>query len=301
MRRLTLLACAALAACLAPVRAQELNCTVKIIHSQVQGTNTSVFETLQEAISEFMNNTEWTDLQYTETERIDCTMNLTITKYDQSSDAFTGELLFQLSRPVYNSSYNSIVFSMKDENIDFTYKEYDPLEFNINIMDDNLTAILAYYAYLFIGLDLDTFSPLGGTDVLRNVETIVNNAQTLGGTGWKAFDDSRNRHAIINDYVETSMEPFRQMMYRYHRLGLDEMANNADRGRGIITECIALLKEAHENRPLSDLPAIFTDYKRDELVNIYKGHGTENEKNTVYETLADINASQSNYWGNIKK
>lgn len=281
--------------------AQELNCTVKIIHSQVQGTNTSVFETLEEAIGEFLNNTAWTELQYLEAERIACTMNFTITKYDPSTDAFTGELLFQLSRPVFNSAYNTIVFSMKDENIDFTYKEYDPLEFNINIMDDNLTAILAYYAYLFIGLDLDTFSPLGGTDVLRNVETIVNNAQTLGGTGWKAFDDSRNRHAIINDYMETSMEPFRQMMYRYHRLGLDEMPNNADRGRGVVTECISLLKEAHENRPLSDLPAIFTDYKRDEIVNIYKGHGTTTEKNSVYDILSDINASQSREWANIKK
>ena len=288
---------------LLPVSAasQELNCTVKIIHTQVQGTNTSVFETLEEAIGEFLNNQAWTENQYTETERIACTMNLTITQYDQSNDAFTGELLFQLSRPVFNSAYNSVVFSMKDENIEFTYKEYDPLEWNINIMTDNLTAILAYYAYLFIGMDMDTFSPLGGTEVLRQVETVVNNAQTLGGTGWKAFDDDRNRHAIINDYMESSMEPFRQMMYKYHRLGLDEMANNADRGRANITEAIELLKEAHENRPLSTLPQIFTDYKRDEIVNIYKGHGTEKEKTTVYDIVSDINASQSTQWANIKK
>ena len=282
-------------------RAQELNCTVKIIHTQVQGTNSSVFETLEEAIREFLNNRAWTENQYTETERIDCTLQFTITQYDQSSDAFSGELLLQLSRPVFNSSYNTVVFAMKDENVDFTYKEYDPLEWNINIMTDNLTALLAYYAYLFIGLDMDTFAPLAGTEVLRQVETIVNNAQSLSATGWKAFDDDRNRHAIINDYMESSMEPFRTMMYNYHRLGLDQMADNADRGRTNITEALQLLKEAHENRPLSALPQIFTDYKRDEIVNIYKGHGTDSQKNDVYDIVSDLNASQNTYWTNIKK
>ncbi len=233
--------------------------------------------------------------------KIDCSLNITIKKYDESSNLFTGELLFQSSRPVYNSNYNTTVFSIKDENFNFTYKEYDPLEFNENNLDNNLTAMLAYYAYLFIGMDLDTYSEKGGTDVLHIVENIVSSAQTMGEAGWKAFDDSKNRHAIINDYMETSMEPFRQMMYKYHRLALDEMASNPDRGRAGISEAIELLKQAHSNKPLSMLPQIFTDYKRDEIVNIYNGHGTEKEKTEIYDIVSNINASQGTYWNKIKK
>jgi hypothetical protein len=281
--------------------AQELNCTVKVIHSQIQTTNTNVFTTLETAISEFMNNKSWTELQFQKIEKIDCSLNITIKKYDESSNLFTGELLFQSSRPVYNSNYNTTVFSMKDENFNFTYKEYDPLEFNENNLDNNLTAMLAYYAYLFIGMDLDTYSEKGGTDVLHIVENIVSSAQTMGEAGWKAFDDSKNRHAIINDYMETSMEPFRQMMYKYHRLALDEMASNPDRGRAGISEAIELLKQAHSNKPLSMLPQIFTDYKRDEIVNIYNGHGTEKEKTKIYDIVSNINASQGTYWNKIKK
>jgi len=130
---------------------------------------------------------------------------------------------------------------------------------------------------------------------------VVDNAQNIGQLGWKAFDDNRNRHGIINDYLETSMEPYRQLQYKYHREGLDVMAGNAEQGRAAITEAIQLLKQAHESKPLSDLPQIFTDYKRDELVNIYKGHGTSEEKQTVSDILTDLNASQSQQWQNIMK
>lgn len=283
------------------VEAQELNCTVRVIHSQIQGTNTSVFKTLETAISEFMNNRSWTDLQYQKAERIDCALNITLKKYNESSNTFEGELLFQLSRPVYNSAYTTTVFSMRDGNFVFTYKEYDNLEFNVNNLDNNLTAMLGYYAYLFIGMDLDTFSPLGGTEVLRVAESIVNSAQTMGEPGWKAFDDSKNRHAILNDYLETSLEPFRQLQYKYHRGGLDEMVQNPDRGRAAVTEALEMLKEAHSNKPLSMLPQIFTDYKRDEIVSIYSGHGTEKERKAVYDIVSDINAAQNNYWNKITK
>ncbi len=279
---------------------QELNCTVKVIHSQVQGTNTSVFSTLETAITEFMNNRSWTDLQFQKDERIEATINITITKYVEAQNHFTGEILLQLARPVFNSTYNSTVFSIKDTNLEFTYKEYDPLEWNENNIDNNLTAVLAYYAYLFIGMDMDTFSPMGGTQILHTVENIVNNAQTLTEPGWSAFKDTKNRHAIINDYMESSMEPFRQLQYKYYREGLDEMANNADRGRAAITEALEMLQEAHRNKPISMLPQIFTEYKRDEIVNIYKGHGTEKERQSIKDICSNINASLNTYWNKIK-
>ena len=283
------------------VSAQELDCKVTVNHSQVQGTNTSVFETLQTALNEFMNNRTWTDMQFGKVERISCTMLITVKTYDANTNTFGAQCLFQLNRPVFNSSYNTTVFSMRDDNFNFTYKEFDPLEFNENNVDNDLTALMAYYAYLFIGMDLDTMSPLGGTEVLNRVETIVNSCQTMSQKGWKAFEDDRNRHAIINDYLDTSMEPFRQMMYKYHREGLDEMPNNVDRGRVEVTSALELLDEAHSSKPQSMLPQIFTDYKRDEIVNIYKGHGTDKEKEQVFDLVMNLNASQSREWDKIKK
>lgn len=283
------------------LRAQELNCKVKVIHSQVQGTDKEVFTALETAVADFMNKRNWTELQYKEVEKIDCSLTITVKKYVVGENAFTAELLLQVNRPVYNSSYSSTVFSMKDANFSFTYTQQDNLEFNENNVDNNLTAMLAFYAYLFIGMDLDTFSPMGGTDVLDMAMNVANNAQAISAPGWKAFSDDRNRYAIINDYTEGSFEPFRQMMYKYHREGLDEMAQNADRGRVAVTEALQLLKEARSNKPLSALPQIFTDYKRDEIVNIYSGHGTEKEKQTVYDIVSDINASQSTQWNKIKK
>lgn len=283
------------------LKGQELNCTVKVNHSQVQGTNNDVFKSLEADITEFMNNRLWTDLQYQKAERIDCTMNLTVKTYDAKTNRFTCELLFQVTRPVYNSNYSTIVFSMRDTEFVFLYMEQDALDFNMNNMDNNLTALLAYYAYLFIGMDLDTFSPKGGTEVLHMAESIVNNAQTMSEPGWKAFDKTNNRHAIINDYMDSSMEPLRQLQYTYYRQGLDEMAQNADRGRAAISEALELLKEAHYNKPLSQLPQIFTDFKRDEIVNIYSGHGTEKERQTVFDIVSNINASQNSYWNKIKK
>lgn len=281
--------------------AQELNCTVRVNHSQVQSTNNGVFDALEKAIADFMNNRAWTDLQYSKQELINCNLTFNIKQYKAEDNRFTGELLFQVNRPVFNSTYNTTIFSRTDTEIGFTYMEGEKLEYNENYLDNNLTAILAYYAYLFIGMDLDTFSPLGGTEALHRVERIVNDAQNFSESGWKAFGNTKNRHAIINDYMETSMEPFRQMMYKYHRQGLDEMSSNVDRGRTAITESIEMLKEAYDNRPLSMLPQIFTDYKRDELVNIYRGHGNSKEKDSVYEILLKINATQNNEWKKIQK
>ena len=281
---------------------QELQAKVTINHSQIQGTDASVFDNLQQTLEQFINDKQWTALQFQKNERIVCNFNITVTKYDQSSNLFTCTALIQANRPVYNSAYTSTLYNNQDGEFNFEFAQFDQLNFNEEMVDNQLTALIAYYAYLIIGLDLDSFSPMGGEDVLQRCLNLVNNAQNLNFTGWKAFDNDRNRFATINDYMDGAMQPFRQLQYDYYRTGLDEMANNADRGRTNITTAIQThLKKVHEDKPLSMLPQIWTDYKKDELGNIYKGKGTQKEKESVYEILFSINASQNTYWEKIKE
>jgi hypothetical protein len=210
--------------------------------------------------------------------------------------------LIQANRPIYNSAYTSTLFNNRDASFDFVYQQFDQLNYTDEHIVDQLTALLAYYAYLIIGLNLDSFSPMGGTDILERCMYLVNNTQNLSFSGWKAFEDTRNRYAIINDYLDEPMKPLRQLQYDYYRKGLDEMANNAERGRTEISDALENnLKKAHENKPLSLLPQIWTDFKRDELTSIYKGKGTQKEKEHIYELLMGINASQSNSWDTIKQ
>ena len=283
------------------VNGQELQARVTINHNQIQGTDKSVFDDLQKNLEQFINDTQWTSLQFQKNERIVCNFNITVTKYDAGSNMFTCTALIQANRPVYNASYTTTLYNNRDADFNFEYAQFDQLNFNEEQIDHQLVALVAYYAYLIIGLDLDSFAPMGGEDILQRCLYLTNNAQNLNFTGWKAFDNSRNRFAIINDYLEVSMKPFRQLQYDYYRLGLDEMANNTERGRVNISTALENLKKCHEDRPLSMLPQIWTDYKRDELANIYKGKGTQKEKETVYEILFSINASQNNAWEKIKQ
>ena len=292
---------AILLCCWQTARSQELEAKVTINHAQIQGTDVSVFDNLQETVEQFINDRQWTALQFQKNERIVCNFNITVTKYDQSNNLFTCTALIQANRPVYNSSYTTTLYNNRDANFDFQFAQFDQLNFNEELLDNQLTALLAYYAYLIIGLDLDSFSPMGGEEILQQCLNLVNNAQNLDFNGWKAFDNDRNRFAIINDYMEGAMKPFRQLQYDYYRNGLDEMANNAERGRTNITTALENLKKAHEDRPLSMLPQIWTDYKKEELANIYKGKGTQKEKETVYDLLFSINASQNNTWEQIKQ
>ena len=292
---------AILLCCWQTARSQELEAKVTINHAQIQGTDVSVFDNLQETVEQFINDRQWTALQFQKNERIVCNFNITVTKYDQSNNLFTCTALIQANRPVYNSSYTTTLYNNRDANFDFQFAQFDQLNFNEELLDNQLTALLAYYAYLIIGLDLDSFSPMGGEEILQQCLNLVNNAQNLDFNGWKAFDNDRNRFAIINDYMEGAMKPFRQLQYDYYRNGLDEMANNAERGRTNITTALENLKKAHEDRPLSMLPQIWTDYKKEELANIYKGKGTQKEKETVYDLLSGINASQNNTWEQIKQ
>ena len=301
MRRLAILFC-----CLGLVLcafAQELQMKVTVNHSQIEGTDAAVFDNLQSTLEQFVNERQWTDLQFQKNERIQCNLNITVTKYVREEKKFECSAMIQANRPVYNSAYTTTLYNNKDNDFHFEFSEFDQLNFNEEMVVDNqLTALIAYYAYLIIGLNLDSFAPLGGSDILQRCMHLVNNAQSLGFSGWRSFEDSRNRFAIINDYLDEAMKPFRQMQYDYYRLGLDEMANNSERGRIAITTTIEEnLKKAHEDKPLSMLPQIWTDYTRDELANLYKGKGTQIEKQSVYDILFNINASQNEAWNKIKE
>ena len=281
---------------------QELQAKININHSKVGVTDVSVFDNLQQTLEQFVNDRQWTDLQFQKNERIVCNFNITVNKYDKTNNTFECTATIQANRPVYNSQYNSTLYNNQDANFNFQFAQFEQLNFNEDVIDNQLTALFAYYAYLIIGINLDSFAPMGGTDVLQRCLNLVNNAQNLEFTGWKSFEDSKDRFAIINDYLDEAMKPFRQLQYDYYRTGLDEMASNVERGRTNITAALENdLKKAHEDKPLSMLPQIWTDYKRDELANIYKGKGTQKEKESVYNILFGINASQSNSWNKIKE
>ena len=281
---------------------QELQVRVTINHSQIQGTDASVFDNLQQTLEQFINERQWTPLQFQKNERIQCNLNITVSNYVKEDNRFECSAMIQANRPVFNSAYTTTLYNNKDNSFHFQIAEFDQLNYNDENIDNQLTALIAYYAYLIIGLDLDSFSPMGGTDVLQRCMVLVNNAQSLDYPGWKSFEDSRNRFAIINDYLDESMKPFRQLQYDYYRKGLDEMANNAERGRTEISTALEEhLKKAHDEKPLSLLPQIWLDYKKDELANIYKGKGTQKEKESLYELMMSINASQSTTWNKIKQ
>jgi hypothetical protein len=284
------------------VRVQALQVKININTQQVEGSDKSAFDNLKHTLEQWMNDRQWTELQFQKHERIVVNFNLTVTKYDASTNLFECTAMIQANRPVFNSSYTTTLYNNKDGDFNFQFAQFDQLNYNDEIVDNQLTALMAYYAYLIIGLNLDSFAPLGGTDVLQRCMHLINNAQSLGFSGWKSFEDSRNRFAIINDYLDEQMKPFRQLQYDYYRTGLDEMATNVERGRTNISEALEKgLKVAHEQKPLSLLPQIWTDYKRDEIANIYEGKGTQKEKQAIYEMLMNINAAQNNAWEKIRK
>ena len=284
------------------VSAQEMTVKVNINHQQVQGTDNAIFEELKGKLEEFLNAQQWTSLQFLEHERISCSHNITVKEYKREEGIWSCTCMVQANRPVYNSAYTTTIFQFQDNDFTFTYRQFENLNYNEEIIDNQLLALFAYYSYLIIGIDLDTFSPMGGSDVLNRCLNLTNNAQNLDFPGWKAYDSRKNRFAIINDYMEGAMEPFRMLQYNYYRKGLDEMANNVERGRTEISTAITEnLEKAHKDRSTSMLPQIWTDYKKDELANIYKGKGTSKEKSQVYEVLFSINPSQSNSWDKIKE
>lgn len=283
--------------------AQELKCTVTVNSDKVQGSNKSMFTTLQQSMEEFINNTKWTNLTFQEKERIECSMMLVVSAVQDN--VVVGELTCQSRRPVYGTSYTTPLLNIKDNNFNFVYQESDRLDFQEATFTTNLTAMLAYYCYLILGHDMDSFSRLGGTPFFQMCENIVNSAQsasleTTEAVGWKAFESNRNRYALINNLMDEAFKKYREYYYEYHRLGLDEMSANVANGRARIASGITTLKEANRARPATYVVNAFLDAKSDELINIFQ-EGTDAEKKSVYETLVDIDPTRQSAYDKINK
>ena len=280
--------------------AQELNCSVEINSQKVANTNKEIFKTLEEAISEYMNTTKWTDAQFGNNEKIVCKLFFTISSYTESTGKMSGDLQIQSQRPVYNSSYTTTVINFKDSKIDFTYEQNEPLVYSENDMQSNLTAILNFYAYLIIGMDFDTFSMKGGDPYYEKAANVVRMAQSSGESGWKAFEDTKNRSAVLSAYTDANTSPIREVLYNYHRLGLDQMVVSVDKGRQQITKSLDLLKKIYDVAPMSVCLSMFKDAKLDELVNVYS-KANMSEKESVYETLYPLWPTEQTRLDKIKK
>lgn len=283
------------------IQAQELNCTVTINSDQIQGTNKSVFDQLQQSITEFINNNRWTNLTFAQNEKIECSMMIIVNAVQDN--VYACELQLQSRRPVYGSSYNSPLINFRDNNFVFTYQEFDRIEHQQNTFTTNLTAMLAYYCYLILGIDFDSYSRLGGTPFFQQCEQIVTMAQSASlqtgeQSGWRAFDSNRNRYALINNLMDEAFKKYREFFYEYHRLGLDEMSQNVANARARIANGIPVLREANRARPATYVINTFLDAKSDELVNIFQ-RGTDAEKKQVYEILMDIDPTRQNTYDKI--
>lgn len=267
------------------VSAQELNCQVEFNTDQIQGTNKTVFETLKESVTEYMNTTHFTNAQFSPVEKIECRMFFTIKEVD--GDTYKGDLQVQSTRPVYNSTYTTTLINFKDTNLEFTYQQGEPLTFSANTMESQLTAILNFYAYLFIAVDFDSFSRKGGQEYFDRLAQIVQMAQSSGEPGWKAFEDKKNRSAVLDTYTTPATSGLRDMLYDYHRLGLDEMFQAPDKGRAKITESLNVINTVYQADPMSVGLSMFKDAKLDELVNIYS-KASQTERENVSEMLSPI-------------
>lgn len=284
----------------APLAAQELNCRVEVNASQVEGTSKQVFETLQEALADYVNTNHWTQTQFSPVEKIDCTIFITIKEYDDGEGRMKGDIQVQATRPVYNSSYTTTVLNFKDTRVDFTYREGDPLIYNESVMENNLTQIVNFYIYLILGMDFDTFSPRGGQAYYDKLATIVQQAQSSGETGWKAFEDTKNRPSVLSALTDPATVQVRDMLYQYHRNGLDQMSVAPDKGRANITEALKTLEAVYKVAPMSVALSMFKDAKLDELVNVYS-RGTQDERESVAKMLQPIYPTEQQRLEKIRK
>jgi hypothetical protein len=279
--------------------AQELNCNVQVNSTQVTGSDKSVFDVMQKSVFEFMNNRKWTNHVYNNQERVECTILINITE-QVSVGSFKATIQVQSRRPVFNSSYNSTLLNHIDRDFEFTFNEFDQLDYSETTFISNLTSTLSFYAYIILALDYDSFELNGGTENLTKAQTIVTNAQSAPNTGWKAFEDTKNRYWMAENYLKPNYAKLREVFYNYHRLGFDVMAKDAAAGRKVIFNALNSLESVFNYDRNSFQLQLFFNAKKDEIIELFK-EGTSSEKAEVVQLLKRINPSNSNDYEKILK
>ncbi len=282
------------------LHAQDLNARVQILSPKIQSANKRVLDVLQTTISDFLNSRKWSTDEFKPQERIDCTWIITITDWDGSSPNFKAEAQLLASRPVYNTAYNSTLINITDKEFDFYYAEGQAVEFTEQNYSGNLSSLLAFYAYVVLGLDYDSFSKLGGTPYFIKAQNIVSNAQNASYIGWKGFENLRNRYWLIENLNNKSFLPIREGYYTYHRLGLDELAENPITGRNAVLNLLPKLQDADRLKQGAMLTQLFFTAKADELVNTLLG-ATPSDKVKAYQLLIQLDPANASKYEALKK
>ena len=285
--------------CTCLLTAQEIKCDVRVNSSQVSGTDKTVFQNMQTALYEFINNTKWTNINFKTVEKIECSIAITI-RERTDSDSFVGELNMALRRPCYKASYTTPIFNYLDQNFSFSYMDGQALDFSLGTHMSDLTSTIAFYIYTFLGLDFDTFSPHGGKAFFEAAQQIVNNAQSSNQSGWKAFDGNKNRYWIAENLNSNSYEPLHSFLYEYHRLGLDAMAEKPDEGRATILKSLDYLQPVHNDYPSCFFLQLIIEAKRDEIINVFS-QGTQQEKTKAANIMKEIDPSKATQYEAILK
>lgn len=278
---------------------QDVNCKVQIITQQLSTTDKSIFIEMEKSIFEFINNTKWTNDIIQINERIECNLILNI-KEQVGIDEFKATAQIQSSRPVFNTSYNSTMLNYMDEDWTFKYILNQPLEFNENETRSNLTSLIAYYVFIMVGLDYDSYSLFGGTTYYQKARNVVNNAQTQPGKGWKAFDGTRNRFILVDNFLDNNFKPLRQTIYTYHRGGMDVLSQNAENGRNEIKDLLPNLLKLARDRPNSMALNVFFLAKCDEFVQLFS-RAMPNEKQGIIQMLSDCDPGNTTKYQQISK
>jgi len=279
------------------LNAQELNCNVKVNSSQIIGSDKSIFEVLEKNISEFVNNKKWTNHNYQFQERIECTMLLNITER-VSTNSFKATIQVQSRRPIFNTSYSSTLINHIDKDFEFNFNEFEQLEYSENTFISNLTSVISFYIYYIIAMDYESFELNGGTPYLIKAQAVVNNAQGANATGWKAFEDTKNRYWMIENHLKPNFVPFRETLYNYHRTGFDVMSSDVAKGRTSVLNSIKALQSISTYDPNSFQLQMFFNAKADELVDLFK-EAPMAEKSEIVPILNKINPANSNTYQKI--
>ena len=278
---------------------QELICNVRVLANQIQSSDKQKFNTLQEDIREFINNRKWTNEVFQTEERIEFSIMININE-ELSSDEYKGTIQIQYSRPVYNSSYSSPIFNYIDEDFQFKYIQFNKIEFNENNHTSNLSSVLSFYVYTIIALDYYSYSVDGGSYYMQKAQNIVNNAQGAQERGWKAYESNKNRYWIAEEILDAKYSSFTEVLYNYHRNGLDNMFEDNQKGRGAITESLELLRKIKRQNPTTFILQLFFDAKSSEITNIYS-NAFSDEKARILNLLTELDPSNISKYNKIKE